>query len=419
MTAADEVGAELRGSVLGPAAQHPEDSVLASVSRLSDVMTSALAALSPYPLPATTESPTTESPATEGPVAEGPAGEVVVYPGALRTAIASYPPWVPEVRSISAFVQPAATAATAATAGGFRAVLNALGTGFGSVRARLDHLTGGRRGAEVADQGTGPIYAAFASRFGISLNDHLRCLPFHLGGTPGLADRADGARLRIDDLVVRLDEETGLLALATTHGREVRVVHTGAAAREFLPPFSLLLTVLSGETPPISVLPPPHPSRTAPLDRRCDWPRLTIGSLVAGRAQTRFPAQSVPLPRPGEKEARFLLRLAEWRHAERIPRRCFFRTRPAPETVDERLARSATPWTQTREKWHKPMYLDFDSWLLVQGFVAALRRPGTALVTFEEALPDPLASPGGDHQVAELVLDVTAGSKPWVPSLHA
>ncbi|GAA2821655.1 lantibiotic dehydratase [Nonomuraea rubra] len=420
VTAADEAGAELRGSVLAPAARHPEDSVLASVSRLSDVMTSALAALSPYPHHAAakspaaespaTESPVTVSPVTEGPAARRPAGEVAVHPGALRTAVASYPPWVPEVRSISAFVQPAGTA------GGFRAVLNALGTGFGSVRARLDHLTGARRDAGPADHGTGPIYAEFAGRFGISLNDHLRCLPFHLGGTPGLADHADGARLRIGDLVVRLDEETGLLALATTHGREVRVVHTGAAAREFLPPFSLLLTVLSGETPPLSVLPPPHPSRTAPVDRRCDWPRLTIGSLVAGRAQTRFPAQSVPLPRTGEEEARFLLRLAEWRRAEWIPRRCFFRTRSAPEGVDERLARSATPWTRTREKWHKPMYLDFDSPLLVRGFVAALRRPGTALVTFEEALPDPL---GGDHHVAELVLDVTAGSRPWTPSPHA
>ncbi|MFC5833528.1 hypothetical protein [Nonomuraea insulae] len=65
------------------------------------------------------------------------------------------------------------------------------------------------------------------------------------------------------------------------------------------------------------------------------------------------------------------MRLAEWRHAEGIPRRCFFRTRPDPESVDERLARAAAPWTQTREKWHKPMYLDFDSWLLVQG----LSRP--------------------------------------------
>ncbi|WP_336216085.1 lantibiotic dehydratase [Nonomuraea sp. LPB2021202275-12-8] len=397
VTAADEVGAELRGSVLGPAAQHPEDSVLASVSRLSDVRTSALAALSPYPL---------------GAAAKGSAaGGVAVHAGALHTAIANYPHWVPEVRSISAFVQPVAAA------GGFGAVVNALGTGFGSVRARLDHLVGGRRGAEVADPGTGPIYAAFGSRFGISLNDHRRCLPFHIGGTPGLVDRADGARLRIEDLVVRLDERTGLLTLATTHGREVRVVHTGAAAREFLPPFSLLLTVLSGEAPPLSVIPPPHPSRTARRDRRCDWPRLTIGSLIAGRAQTRFPVRCVPLPRPGEEDGRFLLRLAEWRHAEGIPRRCFFRTRLDPESVNERLAKSATPWTQTREKWHKPMYLDFDSWLLVQGFVAALRRPGAALVTFEEALPDPLASPGGDHHVAELVLDVTAGSKPWVSAL--
>ncbi|MFC5833527.1 hypothetical protein [Nonomuraea insulae] len=36
---------------------------------------------------------------------------------------------------------------------------------------------------------------------------------------------------------------------------------------------------------------------------------------------------------------------------------------------------------------------------------------------FEEALPDPLVSPDDDHHVAELVLDVTAGSKPWLSAL--
>ncbi|WP_345394744.1 hypothetical protein [Nonomuraea salmonea] len=182
-------------------------------------------------------------------------------------------------------------------------------------------------------------------------------------------------------------------------------MHTGAAAREFLPPFSLLLTVLSGEVPPLTVL-PPHPSRTAPRDGRRDWPRLVAGSLVIGRAQVRFPVGEVPLPGQGEEESRFLLRLAEWRRAEGIPRRCFFRTRPDPDTMDE--TKSPASWTQAQEKWHKPMYLDFDSLLLVRGFVAALRRPGTALVTFEEALPDPSAVEGGDHHVAELVLDVTA-----------
>jgi hypothetical protein len=58
------------------------------------------------------------------------------------------------------------------------------------------------------------------------------------------------------------------------------------------------------------------------------------------------------------------------------------------------------------------MYLDFGSRLLVRGFAAALRRPGTALVTFEEALPDPFAAQSAEHHVAELVLDVTAGSEP-------
>ncbi|MEV0164413.1 lantibiotic dehydratase [Nonomuraea fuscirosea] len=404
VTAEDEIGAELRGSVVAPSARHPEDSVLDRVRRLSDVMADGLAALSPYPRDA--GEPGMSGPGTIGPSTTGPgtsepgtSGPVTVPAEALRTAIAAYPPWVPEVRSISAYVQPA---------GGF-GVVNALGTGFGSVRARLDHLTG-RRGTGVADPGAGPIYAAFGSRFGISLNDHRRCLPYQLGGTPGLIGRDGAARLRIEDLVVRLDGESGLLGLATTGGREVRVVHTGAAAREFLPPFSLLLTVLSGDVPPLTILPPPHPSRAAPRDRRRDWPRLVVGSLVAGRAQTRFPAGDVPLPRQGEEESRFLLRLAEWRRAEGIPRRCFFRTRPEPESVAERLTTSPASWTQTQEKWHKPMYLDFGSWLLVRGFAAALRRPGTALVTFEEALPDPSAAQSGDHHVAELVLDVTAGS---------
>ncbi|GAA3125476.1 hypothetical protein [Nonomuraea salmonea] len=165
MTEMDEVGAELRGTVLAPSARHPEDSVLDGVRRLADVMATALAALTPYET--------------------GGTGALAVPVEALRAAIATYPAWVPEVRSISAYVQPA----------GGLGVVNALGTGFGSVRARLDHLTG-RRDSGVRDPGTGPIHAEFGSRFGISLNDHRRCLPYQLGGTPQPARRRRRRRWR-------------------------------------------------------------------------------------------------------------------------------------------------------------------------------------------------------------------------------
>ncbi|WP_121397765.1 hypothetical protein [Micromonospora sp. M71_S20] len=52
-------------------------------------------------------------------------------------------------------------------------------------------------------------------------------------------------------------------------------------------------------------------------------------------------------------------------------------------------------------------YEDFDSWFLVQGLVAAVRRPATAGISFDEALPDPMApGTGPEHHVSELVIDV-------------
>jgi hypothetical protein len=56
------------------------------------------------------------------------------------------------------------------------------------------------------------------------------------------------------------------------------------------------------------------------------------------------------------------------------------------------------------------MYLDFESWFLVQGLVSTLQRPDAGAVAFTESLPDPLAPVfEPDRHVAELTIDVSRG----------
>ncbi|RIV39110.1 lantibiotic dehydratase [Micromonospora radicis] len=366
------------------------DSVWPSVRQLGQVVDSALAALSPHPAaehaagtPASTAGVGGEAaPAVDAPVGTG----VCVEVGVLRATTARYPDWVPPLRSLCAGLQ-----ITHTPSGYLQAVVNALHPGFGAMRARSDRLAGVRRTIGVPDPSAG----------GRQVGGRGRWLGVPVSGEPPLV-LADTARLPVADLDVHLDDRSGLLALRSRSRRQpVRVVHTGLLTGSRLPPLSRLLAVLSGETPPGSPLGrapevAEHPHR---------WPRLTVGQLVLGRARVSFPADQVPVARPGERDGGYLLRLARWRATHGIPRRCFVA-----------LSRRSTG-SATRRCGHGgagSFYLDFDSWLLVQDFVAAVRRPDTVAVVFEEALPDPLGHGVdlADH-VTELLLDVAADEPSW------
>ncbi|MFV2115725.1 hypothetical protein ACFHW0_25780 [Micromonospora sp. LOL_025] len=384
-----EAGGELRRWLAPTLPSWRGESPFASVRRLGDVLRLAAGAIAPFPLAS-----------GEPGVAASP---VHVEPQALREAAAAYPSWVPPLRSIGVMVQ-------VTDAGEARAVVNSVRTGFGSTRARVDHLAGVPGAGLIADDGSGPIYAGLRNRFGMSINDHRPRLPFEIVDVPYLpAGPGEPRRLAVADLVVRHDEETGLLALwSLAHRRFVRVVHTGTGASAYLPMFAQLLMTLPGELPSHLPVPPVAGVRTVDTgDGRRDWPRLVAGRLTLRRSRIHLAATRVPVPRPHESDGRFLLRLAEWRRTEQLPRRVFFRVSHGNSGVDPRPPVGPTGAYWAGNKWHKPIYLDFDSWFLVQGLVAAVRRPGTTGISFDEALPDPMApGTGADHHVSELVLDV-------------
>ncbi|KAB1140521.1 hypothetical protein F6X68_22405 [Micromonospora sp. AMSO12t] len=386
-----EAGGELRRWLAPTMPSWRGESPFASVRRLGGVLRSAAGALAPFPL------------------ASGEPGvartQVDVEPRVLREAAAAYPAWVPPLRSIGVLLQP-----TGEDAGGPRAVVNSVRTGFGSLRARIDHLAGVPGAGLIADEGSGPIYAGLRNRFGMSINDHRPRLPYEIVDVPYLPP-GPGAprRLAVGDLVVRHEEETGLLALwSVAHRRFVRVVHTGMGASAYLPMFAQLLTTLSGELPSHLPVPPVAGVRTVDTgDGRRDWPRLVAGRLTLRRSRIHLAAARVPVPQAHESDGRFLLRLAEWRRAEQLPRRVFFRVSRDDSGVEPLPPVGPAGAYWAGNKWHKPIYLDFDSWFLVQGLVAAVRRPGTTGISFDEALPDPLApGTGPEHHVSELVLDV-------------
>lgn len=398
-TSSDDVYRELDLWLGSPTPMWAQESGLESVRRLAGVSAAAATALAPYPVGGLAAAPTGAGTWPE---------PVAIDMGALRDAAAGFPEWLPPVRSLEAAVQLRHPGEPE-----LAVVVNTIMPGFGSVRARIDHLSSSvnphrapARYAALAPASRrdvapdGPIYASFGNRFGFTLNDHRRVLPYTLADSPLLTPGDAGTTLAIDDLLVHVEEETGLLALRSRrHRRPVRVVHTGMVVSIWQHPFAHLLTVLSGE----SLLPAPVPPVTGvfPVDLRRDRPRLTAGRLTLVRGARRFSVAEVPVPRPGERPGRFLVRLEAWRRAERIPRRCFF---TLWRTFQEDPAQSSA-------KWRKPIYLDFESWFLVQGLVNALNRPDARTLTITEALPDPVVpGVGDDGHVSELIIEVQSGS---------
>ncbi|MEU0492311.1 lantibiotic dehydratase [Nocardiopsis sp. NPDC006139] len=387
--ATGDIYRELNAWLASPTAMSARESAWESVRRLAGVCDAATAAIAPYPVSGPVPAPT-GAPAWPEPV--------VIGTERLRTAAAGFPAWVPPVRSLDAAVQ-----VVPGDGPGPAVVVNTVMPGFGAVRARIDHLTDpGRLQAppRFPDLPGGPVYACFSDRFGLSLNDHRQVLPYTLGDAPMRVPGDRDTTLAVEDLLVRVEEETGLLALwSRRHRRPVRVVHTGMMVSLWQYPFSHLLSILSGEV----LTPAPAPPVTAAAGLRRDRPRLTAGGLTLVRGARRFPVSEVPVIRPGERSGQYLLRLEEWRRTERLPQRCFL---TLWRTSEEGPRPAST-------KWRKPMYLDFGSWFLVQGLVGVLQRPDAGAVVFTEALPDPLAPGSGpDPHVAELVLGVSGDGRP-------
>jgi Lantibiotic dehydratase, N terminus len=259
-------------------------------------------------------------------------------------------------------------------------------TGIG----RIQHLLGA-----VGEPYDDPALAEFRTDVNSNLNlrpQVVRAIDYPLGGD------TVGPDLRMADLRVGYDHESGLLRLRAPDGSVVRPVHLGLSTLAYLPSAQSFMIRVFGVHPAVLVggwalrdrlsIPP----AAGPVHR----PRLTVGTVVVARASWRMPISVFPKPDKSETDGAYLIRLARWLREHGVPRRFFARI------IDARGGRYGA-----NGKGYKPVYVDVTNWFLLQDFVRSLS--GDRLLVLEEVLPDLFDAPhygeAGAH-VTEYIFDV-------------
>jgi Lantibiotic dehydratase, N terminus len=345
------------------------------------------------------------------------ANAVLLSPATLRAAQAGWPRWTAGSASVSCFVQLTDRIVGQNTDTGaehVEVVLNQLCRGHGWARARLRRLCQ-RAGADAVDEPAprdpdGAVVAELGGLFGSVLNVRADTTEHEIEYPAVASSRPPERRIRLADLIVESDPESGLLRLRSRlSGRLVRPLYLGMVMDLFLPPPAMLLALL---VEPTHLLHPSQPVLPVaePTGARMTWsPRIQVGRVVLQRARWAVRAERVPVRSGGEADGDYLLRLVGWLRTHDIPERFFARVRPADrgDGTTTGTGSGGGPWWLFG-KARKPQYVDVAAWFLVEAFENAVTSAGEATVEFEEALPDPLpAAPA--HRTAEFVVELRDG----------
>jgi len=312
-------------------------------------------------------------------------GSLPVPAGVVRELGASWPSFVRPAESISCYGQ-LMGARTAPTL-----VVNMILAGPRTGIGRIQHLLG-----SVGEPHDDPALAEFRTDVDSNLNlrpQVVRAIDYPLGGD------AVGPKLRLADLRVGHDHESGLLWLRAPDGSVVRPVHLGLLTLAYLPPAQSLMTRVFGVHPAVMVggWALRDRLRIPPASELVHRPRLTVGTVVIARASWRMSVAVFPKPGNSEPDGAYLIRLARWLRDHGVPRRFFARI------IDARGGRYGS-----NGKGYKPVYIDVTNWFLLQDFVRSLHGDDRLLV-LEEVLPDLFEAPrygeAGAH-VTEYIFDV-------------
>ncbi|SNS83840.1 lantibiotic dehydratase [Actinomadura mexicana] len=326
---------------------------------------------------------------------EAAPGVIHLDPVTVHKIAASWPAHVRAPHSICCHVQALTGEET------LRLVLNAVSSGHGRGTGRLRRLLA-EAGAEPPPS---PEPAAGVAEcrgaFGHVLSLRSSCArPISYPGvfdTAGTSDASQDA-VAIADLTARHDPARGLLTLHDPDGRELRPAHLGSLAPALLPPALSFLLRVFGE--PAQPMPPSwQPCGDDPAARGLGrWPRLDVGAVTLRRSHHRIPADRLPAPAKGEREAEHLVRFSGWLRDHAIPSAFFARVIPR-DPVERSLGKST-----------KPLYIDAASPHLLRDFFRAVDDP-SATVLLEEALPAPGDNPryGADGvRVTEFAVQIDA-----------
>lgn len=213
-------------------------------------------------------------------------------------------------------------------------------------------------------------------------------LPGHGGAAP------PEQRLRLRDLRVRRDPETGLAELRGADGTLLIPVHLGAAGLEFMPTVVKVLSqlgVAEVRVPPVAFLQRTRQVGPVKIARRV----RTEAGVILARKRWIVPAADLVRRTRGLTEPAALAEIHRWRCDAGIPERVFW-IEPIPHPFGREL--------------YKPQYIDFTSPSFAAIFRSAAEAASSPLEV-EEVLPTPESFPRdgeGRRWAVELMLDTLA-----------
>lgn len=260
----------------------------------------------------------------------------------------------------------------------------------------------------AVDRLDGPILAGLGCDFGANVGLQTVHYPYEIVYPGYVSTRAVEKQIPLSDLQVIYDASAERLKLISAPlQREVIPLHLSLAADVWLSPiYRFILSVFgNGPTnlirPTLSAFHRQAPPQAVPVRFT---PRLCLGCLVLERAEWAVQIDVVPLRAKGESAFAYLARLQQWLADNRLPQACFVRTFYSlpPSEVDDPQ--------QPRTGPHKPLYVDFRSYLSVMLFERMVKH-SAQVITFQEALP-------GEHDLW-LSCDDAAYVTEWIFELTA
>ncbi|MEV6815801.1 lantibiotic dehydratase, partial [Micromonospora sp. NPDC051296] len=275
-----------------------------------------------------------------------------------------------------------------------RVVVNRIYSGMTLLFSRFAHLfadedLAGALRAELARlQPPGAVLAELKGGYdATNLNLHPAVTPYELVCPGEISFRPAAEQIHMDDLSVEHDPVADRLLLRSRRlDAEVIPVYLGFLLPMALPEVQQVLLTFAY----LGMAQPDFwAGTTVPLPDRgiAGYPRIVHGDLVLQRRMWKLHPDYLPPARTAEVgEADWFLAWQRWRRDNGLPRRVFATpdgNRLAPTADDAGPAGAPAAGRPD----HKPLYVDFDSYLCLQLLEAMGRSAGSRLV-LAEMLPD-------------------------------
>lgn len=168
-------------------------------------------------------------------------------------------------------------------------------------------------------------------------------------------------------------------------GSQIIPVNFGMMATPFEPPLEYLLLSLGTADPVLNKPFDPYSWQTTSgqQDRITTFPRLRFGNCVIRRRGWSVPLGALPQRDPKETDFTYLLKIRRWQKQVGCPDEVFVRAR----TLEECIYRTEGRIGKRNRTLHKPQYIHFGNWFLVD-VLADLLGEVVSHLYVEEMLPD-------------------------------